>query len=134
MENLIKMDTTALQKQWKAEFGAKPPHRASREYLLGSLAWQAQAKQMGGLSRAATRQINQLVQQLQDGKTLIPQNQLIIKPGTKLLREYQGIKHEVIVAEGGYRYQGHIYGSLSAIARQITGTRWNGKVFFGVKQ
>ena len=134
MENLIKMNTTALQKRWIDEFGSKPPRRASREYLLGSLAWQGQAKRLGGLNRAATRQINQLMQQLQDGKALVPQNQLIIKPGTKLLREYQGAKHEVIIAEGGFRYQGDIYGSLSAIARQITGTRWNGKVFFGVKR
>ena len=134
MKNLIKMDTAALQKQWVGEFSAQPPHRASREYLLMSLAWHAQTKQKGGLSRNANRQIKALMQQLRDGRPITPENKLTIKPGTKLLREYRGVKHEVIVAEGGYRYQGDIYGSLSAIARQITGTRWNGRVFFGVKQ
>lgn len=134
LQALSGMDTTGLQQCWRTEFGSGPPHRASREYLLGHLAWQVQAKQHGGLSRSASRQLQRLMQQLQEGQELAPQNALTIKLGTKLLREYQGAKHEVIVTEAGYRYQGKEYTSLSAIARAITGTRWNGKLFFGVKR
>lgn len=133
MEDLHEFDTLALQRRWFEEMGCKPPSRASREYLLMSLMWNAQAKQHGGLSRSANRQIKALMQQLRDGKPIITESKLTIKTGTKLLREYRGIKHEVIVAESGYRYQDKVHGSLSSIAREITGTRWNGKVFFGVK-
>ena len=56
-----------------------------------------------------------------------------IKPGTRLIREWQGQIHNVIAAERGYEYQGQLYGSLSEIARLITGTRWSGPRFFGVK-
>jgi Cft2 family RNA processing exonuclease len=59
---------------------------------------------------------------------------LEIKEGTKLIRKYQGKKHEVIVIKKGFEYNGQVYKSLSAIANKITGTRWNGKIFFGVKK
>lgn len=131
---LLKLDTTALQKCWRAEFKTTPPHGASRPFLLGHLAWHLQAKQHGGLERDTARQLQRLIKQLQAGKRLTPQHAITIKPGTKLLREYQGTKHEVIVIEGEYRYQSRDYASLSAIARTITGTQWNGKLFFGVKR
>ncbi len=57
-----------------------------------------------------------------------------LKPGARILREWKGRVHEVEVVEAGYRYETHIYKSLSVIARQITGTRWSGPVFFGLKQ
>lgn len=131
---LLKLDTTALQKCWRAEFGAAPPHGASRPFLLGHLAWHLQAKQHGGLGRVTVRQLQRLIKQMQAGNALTSQHAITIKPGTKLLREYQGIKHEVITTESGYRYQNTDYASLSAIARAITGTQWNGKLFFGVKR
>ena len=56
-----------------------------------------------------------------------------IKPGTRLLREWQGVTHEVIVLDDGVRYRGETWGSLSAVAREITGTRWSGPLFFGLK-
>jgi ribosomal protein S13 len=134
LQALTKLDITELQQRWRAEFKSPAPHGASRPFLLGHLAWHLQAKQHGGLGRAAARQLQRLIQQMQTGKELTSQHAITIKPGTKLLREYQGTKHEVIVTERGYRYQNTDYASLSAIARTITGTQWNGKLFFGVKR
>ena len=69
-----------------------------------------------------------------EGGNLIPEHEITIKSGTKLFREYKGVKHEVIAEGDKYKYQGKLYNSLSKIAREITGTQWNGKLFFGVKK
>lgn len=134
METVKTLSTRELQGKWVEYFKYPPPRGASKEYLHANIAWQAQAKQHGGLGRKAKGQIKQLMQQLRDGVDLNPENSLTLKPGSRLLREYKGSKHEVIVAEGGYQYQDKMYRSLSQIARLITGTRWNGKLFFGVKK
>lgn len=123
-----------LREIWLQEFKQPAPPRARKEFLIGHLQWQAQARAHGGLSRKTKGRLKRLMQQLRDGANLTPTHELIIKPGTKLLREYQGIKHEVIVTDDGYRYKDTIYRSLSKIAREITGTQWNGKLFFGVKK
>ena len=98
------------------------------------MAWARQAKEHGGIKRKANNQLQQMMQQLRGGDEPTPETSLIIKPGTKLIREYQGEKHEVITTAEGFRYKGKAFNSLSSIAREITGTRWNGKVFFGVKK
>lgn len=135
LTHLINADTAALQKHWRIEFKTTPPYQASRKYLLGHLAWHAQAKIHGGLDKQTAKRLDRLISELEIAKELaVKETELIIKPGTKLLRAYQGVKHEVIVVENGYRYQSKIYKSLSSIAREITGTRWNGKLFFGVKK
>ncbi|MDG1287390.1 MAG: DUF2924 domain-containing protein [Rickettsiales bacterium] len=123
-----------LQIEWQQQFKQPPPPNARREFLIGHLRWHEQAKQSSGLSRKAKSQLKQLTQQLRNGVDLTPDTDITLKSGTKLLREYKGRKHEVIVAEDGYQYNGQHYKSLSKIAREITGTRWNGKLFFGVKK
>jgi hypothetical protein len=123
-----------LQAEWRQQFKQSPPPKSRREFLIGHLRWHEQAKQHGGLSRKAKSQLKQLTSHLRDGVDLTPNNDLALKSGTKLLREYKGRKYEVIVCEGGYRYNDRHYKSLSKIAREITGTQWNGKLFFGVKK
>ena len=123
-----------LRVEWERQLKTQPPVNARREFLLNHLKWQQQAKQYGGLSRKAKSQLKQLTQQLRDRVELAPSNDLILKTGTKLVREYKGRKYEVIVCEDGYQYDGQHYKSLSKIARKITGTQWNGKLFFGVKK
>lgn len=128
-----KLSTVELKKQWQDVFRKEPPSYASRDFMLGHILWVQQATEHGGLKRTANSQMKRLTKQLREGVDLTPEHTLTIKPGTKLLREYQGGKYEVIATEDGFRYLGKTYGSLSMIARRITGTRWNGKVFFGVK-
>lgn len=120
--------------EWRKYFKGKPPPRARTEFLRGHVAWKQQAKQHGGLKRATNTQIRNLVKQLRAGIDLTPEKELTIKPGTRLIRQYKGEKHEVTVTESGFRYHEQDFTSLSTIARHITGTNWNGRVFFGVKK
>lgn len=131
MHELSKAD---LEIEWRKYFKGKPPPRASVEFLRGHVAWKQQAKQHGGLKRATNTQIRNLVKQLRAGVDLTPEKELTIKPGTRLIRQYKGEKHEVTVTEKGFRYRDQNFTSLSTIARHITGTNWNGRVFFGLKK
>lgn len=124
----------AIKTQWRELFHQAPPYKASRDFMQGHIAWAQQAKEHGGLKRKANNQLKHMIQQMRGGNEPTPNTSLIIKPGTKLIREYQGEKHEVITTADGFRYKGKAFGSLSSIAREITGTKWNGKVFFGVKK
>ena len=79
------------------------------------------------------KQLDKLVENYEKGiSAFTPSTPLEIKTGTKLIREFKGIKYEVTKLENGYEFEGKIYKSLSAIANKITGTRWNGKKFFGL--
>ena len=123
-----------LKKQWRELFHKVPPSHASQDFMRGHIMWLRQAAEQGGLKRATKNQMKHLTEKLRNGMYLTSEHAFSIKSGTKLLREYQGEKHEVIATEEGFRYRGKTYSSLSMIARKITGTRWNGKLFFGVKK
>jgi hypothetical protein len=104
----------------------------SRLLLLRALAYRIQEQALGGLDRATRRRLDRAARDLAAGRAvarLVPK----IKPGTRLLREWQGVVHEVIVLERGVQYRGETWPSLSAVAREITGTRWSGPRFFGLK-
>ena len=90
------------------------------------------AKVLGGLDRATRRRLDRAAADLAAGRTPAPPGPKI-KPGTRLLREWQGKVYEVIVLEEGVEYRGEAWLSLSAVAREITGTRWSGPRFFGLK-
>ncbi|MGO4386806.1 DUF2924 domain-containing protein [Microvirga sp. 2YAF29] len=92
-------------------------------------------KILGGLDRAARKQLDQLVAQIvPNGQAPPPKPNRKLRSGTRLVREWQGRVHEVAVVKEGYVWQGVCYRSLSEIAHRITGTRWNGWVFFGLKK
>jgi len=85
----------------------------------------------GGFSEQTQKRLGQLVQ----GKASVkPPSKRIKRPalGTRLIREYQGVEHRVTVIREGFEYQGRTFQSLSQIAREITGTRWSGPLFFGL--
>lgn len=123
-----------LIQMWQKLFKLDPPATLSKSYLIKHIAWQ---QQYGGLSAQTQKQLDKLVEQYAKTKALNPSDikkiaRFEITQGTKLLREFKGQKHEVIALEKGFGYKGKPYKSLSAIANEITGTRWNGKKFFGV--
>jgi hypothetical protein len=91
-----------------------------------------QEKVHGGLDRATQRRLDKATTDLKAGRAVVPAVPTI-KPGTRLLREWQGTVHEVIVLEKGVHYRDKTWPSLSAVAREITGTRWSGPRFFGLK-
>ena len=131
---MSKTEKQHLKEQWEKAFGAKPPAYAGQAFLEGHLAWMQQAKQHGGLKRKANTHIKQLVKKLRAEEELLPNHNLVVKPGTRLIRQYKEKKYEVTATEAGFLYNGKTYGSLSTIALEITGTHWNGKVFFGVRK
>ena len=128
-------DIRDLKEQWRNLFGTEPPPY-NRRFLERRIAYRIQELAYGGLKPETIARLEALGEQI-DGSNItlrrIRQDQRPIA-GTRLLREYQGVEHVVTVTRDGYEYQGRPYQSLSAIARAITGTRWNGWMFFGLRK
>jgi len=134
---LAALKTTAtpeLKQQWRDLFGAEPPPY-NRRFLESRLGYRIQELAYGGLKPETLARLERLGEQFDGGKVAVRRIRGDDKPiaGTRLIREFQGVEHTVTVLQDGYDYQGRPYQSLSAIARAITGTRWNGWVFFGLK-
>lgn len=126
--------TTELRKQWRQLFETEPP-LYNRRYLESRLAYRIQELAYGGLKPETVKRLREISEEFDGGDQKRRRQPAKDRPiaGTRLIREYQGIEHCVMVRDSGYEYQGRPYKSLSAIARAITGTRWNGLVFFGLK-
>jgi len=126
--------TPELKAQWRDLFDSEPPP-FNRRYLESRLAYRIQELAYGGLKPETIRQLERLGEELDGGdrkKSRVRADTMPIA-GTRLIREWQGVEHVVTVTPDGFEWQGRPYTSLSAIARAITGTRWNGWVFFGLK-
>lgn len=123
-----------LKKQWRDLFGSEPPP-FNRRYLESRLAYRVQELAYGGLKPDTVKRLEDLGEQLDGGNIGLRSVRADLKPiaGTRLIREWQGVEHTVTVTLNGFEWQGRPYQSLSAIARAITGSRWNGWVFFGLK-
>ena len=128
------MTTPDLKAEWRELFGAEPP-LYNRKFLESRLAYRIQELAYGGLKPETVRRLERLGEELDGGKRDTRRIRADIRPiaGTRLIREWQGVEHAVTVTADGFKWQGRPYKSLSAIARAITGTRWNGWVFFGLK-
>jgi hypothetical protein len=126
--------TPDLKAQWRELFSTEPPP-FNRKYLESRLAYRIQELAYGGLKPEIVRRLKALGEQLDGGNTTTRRIRADLKPiaGTRLIRDYQGVEQIVTVTQTGFDWQGRPYQSLSAIARAITGTRWNGWVFFGLK-
>ena len=113
-----------LRARWRGRYGA-PPGLRSPELLALMLAWRIQADREGGLAPDLRRALRRPA-----GVRTAPEP----SSGTRLMREWEGVAHEVVVmTDGGFLYQGDRFRSLSQIARMITGVRWNGPRFFGLR-
>ena len=126
--------TPELKVQWRELFASEPPP-FNRQYLVTRLAYRIQELAYGGLKPETVRRLEKLGEDLDGGNPIKRRIRTDIKPitGTRLLREWQGVEHVVTVTADGFEWQGRPYQSLSSIARAITGSRWNGWVFFGLK-
>ena len=125
---------TNLKQQWRDLFETEPPPY-NRRFLEHRLAYRIQELAYGGLKPETLKRLKALGEELDGGdpaRRRQPANERPIA-GTRLIREYQGVEHCVTVRDEDFEYQGRPYKSLSAIARAITGTRWNGLLFFGLK-
>ncbi|HBS48618.1 MAG TPA: DUF2924 domain-containing protein [Rhodobacteraceae bacterium] len=128
------MKTPELRAQWRELFDSEAPP-FNRRYLESRLAYRIQELAYGGLKRETVKRLERLGEELDGGDRIKSRIRADLKPiaGTRLIREWQGIEHVVTVTADGYEWQGRPYKSLSSVARAITGTRWNGWVFFGLK-
>jgi Protein of unknown function (DUF2924) len=122
------MDRTALLAAWSDLFGGPAPKSISQACLRRFIAFEVQARRAGGLSKTLVQQIHSAAS---GGGTSRPTAEPA--PGGRLLREWNGVTHVVEVTATGYRWNGADHRSLSAIARAITGARWSGPRFFGLK-
>jgi len=132
----LKTTTTPdLRDMWRDLFDSDPP-RYNRRFLESRLAYRIQELEYGGLKPETIKRLEALGEQLDGGKIDVRRQRADDRPiaGTRLIREYQGVEHCVTVLADGFEYQGRPYRSLSAIARAISGKRWNGWVFFGVRR
>ena len=132
---LREMATPELKQHWRELFGSEPP-AYNRRFLESRLGYRIQELAYGGLKPETVQRLEALGEQLDGGKIDVrrkraDQDRPIA--GTRLIREWQGVEHTVTVTQDGYDWQGRPYKSLSAVARAITGTRWNGWTFFGIK-
>ncbi|MCX7382585.1 MAG: DUF2924 domain-containing protein [Alphaproteobacteria bacterium] len=127
-------DTLDLKDEWRQLFGREPPPH-NRKYLISRLSYRVQELAYGGLKPATLARLEALGEQLDGGNIVLRRIRGDDKPvtGTRLVRNYQGVEHIVTVLADGYEWAGRPYRSLSAIARAITGTNWNGWAFFGLK-
>lgn len=133
---LLRDSSTAdLKLRWLELFGKEPP-QFSRSFLQSRLAHRVQELAYGGVKPETVARLEALGERLDGGNVVLRRIRADDRPiaGTRLLRQYQGVEHVVTVLLDGFEYEGRRYQSLSAIARAITGTRWNGWTFFGLNR
>jgi hypothetical protein len=126
------MDIVALKAMWRDLFAAEPPPY-NRKFLESRLAYRVQELAYGGLKPETLKRLAALAEELEPGSAARGNRDNRPIAGTTLMREWRGVEHCATVLADGYEYDGRPYKSLSAIARAITGTRWNGLIFFGLK-
>jgi hypothetical protein len=134
LSRLPKLDIYELREEWCRLYKADASPHLSRELLIRAVAYRMQEVALGGLRPEPQRQLRQIAQQLKQTGEAAKRFRPQLKPGTRLMREWQGRTYEVAVLDDGFSWQGTRCNSLSAIARKITGTAWSGPLFFGLKQ
>jgi hypothetical protein len=124
-----------LKAEWRRLFATEPPPY-NRCFLERRIAYRIQELAYGGLKRETLERLEALGERIDGKKATLRRVRRHQRPvaGTRLIREYQGVPHTVTVTRDGYEFEGRPYQSLSAIARAITGTRWNGWAFFGLRK
>jgi hypothetical protein len=119
---------------WQENFGEPAPPHLRKELMVPMLAYRIQERAYGGLSQRVGKRLKEIARSLEAEKATRKKLRFTLRPGTRLVRSWQGVLHEVKVLDSGYEYKGKSYASLSIIARAITGTRWSGPLFFGTKR
>ena len=134
LQELPRLPKVELLALWQELFAQTAHPRLRRNLMIPILAYRIQEQAYGGLKPSTYKRLQKLAADLDQNRkiplSLVPQ----LQAGTKLLRQFRGGIHEVLVVDQGFEYRGKRYESLSEIARQITGTRWSGPLFFGLKR
>src|SRR6266571_8894822 len=128
VDQIRSLGIDALRKRWRMLFGAVPPKGLTKDIIGRMIAYRIQEEAFGGLDRETVKLLDRLARGEKPNEL-----DRRLKPGTVLIREYQGERHTVTVVPDGFVWQGSTYSSLTTIARTITGTAWNGPRFFGLR-
>lgn len=132
--SLPQMTAVELQTAWRSHVGGTPPSGLPKSLFARLLAYRMQVQCRGDLPRAAIRFLDGIADDVKAGKdpkVPYPEDRNL-KLGSVLVREHDGTQHRVMVLNEGYAWDGKTFASLSAVARAITGTNWNGQRFFGL--
>jgi hypothetical protein len=129
IDRIRSLGVDTLRAEWQAAFGRLPPDAMTKDLIGRMVAYRTQERAFGGLDRLCRKLLDQVAR---GEKAELGLNRRL-KPGAVLVREYQGERHTVTVAPDGFVWREVTYPSLSAIARAITGTPWNGHRFFGLR-
>lgn len=134
LSSLPNLQKPALFKLWQQIFKSDPPDGLRKELMVQFLAYRMQEEEFGGLASRSHTRLKELSKALEANPNQSPSNGKSVKPGTRLIRQWKEQVHVVNVEERNFEYRGARYKSLSEIARLITGTRWSGPLFFGLKK
>lgn len=133
LSSLPRLHKVALAGLWRELFETDAPAQMRKELMVQFLAYRIQEQKFGTLSDRSRHLLGQLAKTIESSSGTFSSPGLPIRPGTRLIRQWKDQVHTVNVGEGTYEYRGDRYRSLSEIARLITGTRWSGPLFFGLK-
>lgn len=131
LASLPLLDREALAEKWQSLYGRQPPARIGSGFLIRAIAYRMQERTLGGIKPATKRFLEKAAK---DNTAGPPTSATNAKLGTRLLREWHGVTYEVLITEDGVQYGGKAYRSLSEVARVITGAKWSGPLFFGLKK
>ena len=123
-----------LIERWQEHCRCDPPKGLSTQLMIRAIAYEMQAKHCGGLKPATKRRLFKAANGKPDEKPAGGSARLEVNPGARLVREWNGVTYTVDVTDDGFEWRGELYGSLSEIARAITGARWSGPRFFGLNR
>ena len=132
LEGVAQMNRHKLLELWNTLMDKEPPSNISSKLMRRAVSYQLQAKALGGLKPASQKQLRKVARGAGSICPINTKPKTIIKPGSRLIREWNGKTYVVEVIKGGFVWQEQQYKSLSAIARAITGARWSGPRFFGL--
>ena len=136
IDHLERLSRAELRMLWEQEFTEKPPASLGRDILALAIAYARQERCHGGLARPVVKELDRLLGRrvLRDGGSTSQPAMPLPRAGTILVREWAGVTHHVTITQDGFFWNGKTHQSLSAIARAITGTKWNGPRFFGMRK
>ena len=132
LADLDGMTSAQLRAEWR-DCWRKPAPEIGPDLLRRGIAWKKQSRMHGDLPPHVRREIGAILTRLSAGKSAVDCERIAFRPGTRLVREWRGTMHQVVVLERGYEHEGRHYGSLTQVASAITGTHWSGPRFFDLK-
>ena len=128
------MPTHELKIAWRQLYRSEPPRCMPRDVMIRALAYRMQERAHGGLAPTTKRKLRNLVAELEAKGAQVFDPGVALKPGARLVREWAGQTHTVMVLEEGFDYEGERYPSLTKIAAKITDAHWSGPRFFGIRK